>query len=431
MEGIEISAAEFIRLLTKGGTPQNPKITQYVYEPGEIKHVKVTETIRISGRIFEHGIDIADCDIQGLYIKDCIFEKGFNIQRTSIKEKLDIDSSRIKGALTIGYIDDRICKLGSLRLYAVKIEDSIVISKVHIETDLTLFYLKVSQFASINDSTIEGELWISNVITSDLLQIDDCSVGKLKICSIADKMTVKVSETEFRELCFDGFTNNGYLQLINLMPKQKSLIQIENSSMGKYELIHCNFSTTKMIIYGSRIIDVFYTDTKFPDRLNMPDGFSQDDARAHEVFRDGYNQLKTIAQKQNDRKMFLQYQAAELSSYFKSIFLKEKPLTQIQLIAMWLSNNYGTSWGRGVLFVSILNLFFLSLYFSNLHLDLTKTSIITFCANYIDLLFLSLIKKPDFMIGNRGTIIFGVSRIFIAFGIYQTIAAFRKFGKSE
>ena len=103
MEKIEISAAEFIRLLTKGGTPQNPEVTQYVFNRGEIKYVKVAETIRMSGITIDQDIDIADCEIQGLYIKDCIFEKGLNIERTNIGH-FNIDNTEVGNSFSIGFL---------------------------------------------------------------------------------------------------------------------------------------------------------------------------------------------------------------------------------------------------------------------------------------------------------------------------------------
>ncbi len=97
---------------------------------------------------------------------------------------------------------------------------------------------------------------------------------------------------------------------------------------------------------------------------------------------------------------------------------------------MWISNDYGTSWGRGVLFTVIANAVCIAICYWNYWPTFGKESFWAYAGKYGEFLF-SVVKKPEFVHAGFQTAIYYFSRIPLAFGIYQTIAAFRKFGKSE
>lgn len=395
---------------------------QIIYE---LHNVVVHGDVWVTNLSFSNKIEISNCEFEGLSFANCQFTKDIRISESIIKSHLLIASSDFE----------------TIEVYSSDFLGLSVNDHSSIKSLIIVGCKEIQGHLSAQNSTIEGLLRIThtkcnkNFYTSKSkiseVIIDYSSFQKITIPSISEKGILKIIKSKVQEISmYDNFTNLGYMQWNDILVTDYSKIELINAVMGRWDIINCNLSKSSLAIYSSKITDTFYTNTKFPELLVVPEEFEEGENK-HEIFRDGYNQLKTIAQKQNDRRMFLHYQAAELESYFKSIFFKEKPLTQIQLAFMWLSNNYGTSWGRGVLFVGGLNLLFLSLYLSNLPFDFSKANVISFSAKYTDLLLLSLVKKPDFMIGDRGTIIFGLSRIFIAFGIYQTIAAFRKFGKSE
>jgi hypothetical protein len=425
---IQLSPSELIKAIRFGKATDKQNV-EHIFYPDMVQtiygiwNVEVAEGVALSNLQIDKRIQLSNCKIGGLHIDNCTFDKGLVLYNNTI------DSI---------FIYESVFKL-DLYIWSTIVRDGILCNRNIFQTEFRLYNCS-SDTLFIFSSTPLNNLIIYDLIVRKQFTISrdikECRIDKLNVetfsmPSVSKDGIFRISDSVFKNInTTQNFTNLGYMQWNNLTHIANAKIEILNSIMGKWDIVNCNFEDIKMIIYSSKITDAFYTNTRFPKKLTVPEKIG-DEENEHDILRDGYNQIKTLAYKQNDRKTYLHYQSSELSSYFKSIFLKEKPLTQIQLIAMWLSNNYGTSWGRGVLFVGGLNLFFLMLYFSNLHFDPTHTNVITFCANYIDLLLLSLIKKPDFMVGNRGTIIFGASRIFIAFGIYQTIAAFRKFGKSE
>ncbi len=126
--------------------------------------------------------------------------------------------------------------------------------------------------------------------------------------------------------------------------------------------------------------------------------------------------------------MFVHFQGEELRSFNSTLTWQEDFRTKLQLTAMWLSNDYGNNWSRGVAFLLFFNLLFLII--SSLDRDFNLAAYSTFIAEFFEFLF-AFTTKPKFIASNWGVIWFYVSRIFILFGVYQTIAAFRKFGKSD
>jgi hypothetical protein len=221
------------------------------------------------------------------------------------------------------------------------------------------------------------------------------------------------------------------MQWNNIKPTKDAIIEVCNAVMGKWDIINCDFSNTSFVIYSSKITEAFYTNTKFPEILSLPEKIEEKE-NPQDIFRDGYNQLKTIAQKQNDRKMFLHFQAAELRSYYETLtWNKHDRYTKFQLLASKVSSDYGTSWWKGVKFVLICNLMFIVVCFGLRPINFSWSGIGN-CLNLF-LSSLSLISTPKILTAESNWEMnwFYLSRIPLAFGIYQTIAAFRKFGKSE
>ena len=106
------------------------------------------------------------------------------------------------------------------------------------------------------------------------------------------------------------------------------------------------------------------------------------------------------------------------------------------------SNNFGTNWVQGIVFTSVASLFFYVYFISSLRariiLDYSDIGIKNFLESYIAMINVIDLKPYD----NKGNsfiqsndlsgwsyLILFIGRIFISYGYYQTIQAFRKFGK--
>jgi uncharacterized protein YjbI with pentapeptide repeats len=122
--------------------------------------------------------------------------------------------------------------------------------------------------------------------------------------------------------------------------------------------------------------------------------------------------------KNNNRIEALRFYQKEMKSYYKEMISKKwyKHIPEIIILSLnWISNNYGLSWIRSVVFtVGIGTLF----YFLYLHCVGTSFTWEQFVQ------FLNPAHSYDIIEG--AYVVDGLARIFVGYGYYQTISAFRK-----
>ena len=108
-------------------------------------------------------------------------------------------------------------------------------------------------------------------------------------------------------------------------------------------------------------------------------------------------------------------------------------------IILWFndkSNNFGTSWTRGVIFTLIVAVVFYIIFLLSISYRLNfDPTWIGFSKAFVHLIqFLNIVEwdfEPFGIKNLKGAyIILFIGRIFISYGYYQTIQAFRKYGKS-
>ena len=460
----------------------------------EIKNLLVTEPINIRGLIFKHDVNIESCGFTYFALESCRFESSLFFNEIEFDESLTIariaasSFSLIRSKVKIGLINLIYIKVADINLQELEVlkgglhigssqsKSAVRIDGLNVATSLSVVDLscdklflsgtEVNEEMSIdgviakNDVrfsklNVRGDLRVSecdfggnvNIIESNFggkFQIYDTKIAKeqiiinsrfdfLGLSSMPEKSVLKIYDSFFKEIhTSTGFINLGYLYWNDLKPLPGARVIIQNAFMGKWDIVKCNFASTDLIIYSSKLTDTFYTNTIFPKTLKLPPWLDdvQIKEREHFILRDGYNQLKAIAQKQNDRGMFLHFQTEELHSYMMTLTAWKDWRTIFQLVAMRVSNEYGANWWRGVWFVLLVNALCMGICYWNYWPTFGKESFWAYVGKFSEFLF-SIGKKPDFVHSGFQTFIYYLSRIPLAFGIYQTIAAFRKFGKSE
>jgi hypothetical protein len=154
--------------------------------------------------------------------------------------------------------------------------------------------------------------------------------------------------------------------------------------------------------------------------------------------RETFRIIKMQFEAQKNHILALNYKALELRSHGDE--LKSQPLTRSSienLVVLYLnaiSNSHGKTWVRGVLFTLIVSLLFF--YFTiistkhyEIRLDLSSENICRTAKFYFE--YLTPTHKPDFLDAEGSTpstyFFDFLGRIFIAYGIYQTVSAFRKY----
>lgn len=162
----------------------------------------------------------------------------------------------------------------------------------------------------------------------------------------------------------------------------------------------------------------------------------------HKGDRETFRIIKNEFQRINNSVEALHYRAKEMVAYEAELSFKSRPSEWFLLWLNRISNGYGLSWTRGVLFTVIVAAVFFSIYLLTLErLPFTwgVKSLPSFVAaadvtlGYF-LRFFTITHDYDFMqqFKPNGVSYFVdfVSKIFIGYGIYQTVQAFRKHGRT-
>jgi uncharacterized protein YjbI with pentapeptide repeats len=152
--------------------------------------------------------------------------------------------------------------------------------------------------------------------------------------------------------------------------------------------------------------------------------------------------IKSELLKAQDRAGYLYYQSKELNQYERtSIKWKKRPLEYFMLVLNRLSTNHGIDWGRGVVFSLTIMVTFYSIYINTLPGHAFRWGFENWesfwsATNYVVknfFVFIALFREFSFIEGTSPNafsyFIDFLGRIFIGYGIYQTIQAFRKYGK--
>ncbi len=213
--------------------------------------------------------------------------------------------------------------------------------------------------------------------------------------------------------------------------EQGSAFFMVYSDFGKTQFIACNFSEVANFQFrSSKIIEIFIAGTKFPKKINT-DSIQQ---------QLGYGQLKKVYESRGDLIEARKYYAKEMIAYWNTI--KWYSIGEhLLLFFNAISNGFTRYWLLGLGFTTIITYLFFYAYCTALNLewvsiiDLCKGNDIPHEAGRI-FVFFQPWHKPDEVfdpkISNTNWSLLWdfTGRIFIAFGIYQTIAAFRKHGRS-
>ena len=232
----------------------------------------------------------------------------------------------------------------------------------------------------------------------------------------------------------------------------QSTFRVAQSSLGKTEFTDCDLAGFRFEFNNAKITEVFVSGGTLPGEGiviyngNEEDKEEKDPLKREEQKVSVYNQLKKIFDNQGDVYWATHFQAKTAEHQHEVLKLRREDdrkkggeffsTTFWDIITFWfnrLSNKHGESWGRAFMFTAgVAALFYVAFlvsigrifrptdidwnlagqYFS--YLDPTHK--ITFLGDDVKLNFLSYLI--DFL-----------SRIFVGYGIYQFIAAFRKHGK--
>jgi hypothetical protein len=291
------------------------------------------------------------------------------------------------------------------------------------------------QFA-ITDECVVGELSL-NVETIDKMSIENSRIDTLNISGInASTNVINAHKVQIAsKLSFDRLYNKGDISLREITIPKDGDISILSSNLGKCDFIHCDFSRASLIFDNSKITEVFISHSSFPKIVKLDGKYSPSQARL------AFGQLATAFSKQGDTVGSLEYQSREIEAYYNALPLFSKHF--LHKTNLWLnkiSNNFGRSWGYGIIFSLACGFIFFTLLlisssefafgFPTVRWDLLPAYLkfmnpLRFIET--ESLFTSMSAPLTFNITSYLWDFLG--RIFVAYGYYQTIQAFRRYGR--
>lgn len=246
-------------------------------------------------------------------------------------------------------------------------------------------------------------------------------------------------------------------------PNKPSVI-FSQSSLGKAEFTDFDFESFEFYYNNSKITETFISGGTLPQTIEISNVEKDKNPTDYYIQKVGaYNQFKKIFDSQGDnfQSTYFQAKAAEnqsllLSEQKKEEISQKQETTKIWLQRQWFSfhysyfshnaferltfrlnecsNKHGESWVQALKFIFFVSLLFFILYcLSSDEYELTNNfnwrSFDKIFKDYI--LFLNPTEKIKSDLNGSSTFIVFVSKIFIGYGIFQLIAAFRKHGKKS
>lgn len=419
MKRVDIkSHSNYSDVIFKGGDYQTiyfeGVFNNRIYFEKEIKN----KNLFFESSIFKNRIEFQEGIFKSVYFYRSYFEGLVNIEDFS-----DFNNSNIV---------EKNLKIKEITIHSSEFEKDLVIQIKNIE-HLNLsnnnfkqllrfnnYTNKINEFSPVIisiDGSNQGNIIIERVHTH--IDLSDINFGNIFIKdSIIDSVT------------FKEFQNKGNISLTNI--KKGNYFTIQDSITGKLNFLNTDINIFKeIVITNSNIlgIDLSTYPKKIYSYSNNPvRGYGlEEKTQNRSNLKNIYNQLKQIAKKKGNTDKSNHYQSLE----HKQLLLSRRISTDsILLFLNWISNKNGRSWFRGVIFTLIIGFGFFTLYLHTLGL---KFNPLREYKNYI--LFMSSFPKlqlEQFSELNKlwnVSFIIWLSRIFISYGIYQTISAFRKYGK--
>lgn len=328
--------------------------------------------------LFRNTITNFDCrlnDFAGTQFDHCIFETMFELSKNNFNY-LNINDCNFK--LNFTFLNN-------------SIEDNITVMNSHfgqIQAKGSNFGLK-SLFKNCN-----------------FLDISNFSYLK------SNKSTVKFENCIFKNSCY--FNNSIILSL------EFNSVIFQN--VTSFQGLNCSLDIKFNTSYFEKI--GFFENIKIGNKNSL-------DLNTIRI-------IKGQLSKSESKIEYLKFNALEQKEHFKKL-KKNSPDYYILLLNSW-SNDFGRNWIKGLKFtIKTSAIFFLALITLNSFIASNYPLRFKLNSNFVDFsTILSEYLKFTLSLGFNNEeiqsngflyLIFIISKIFIGFGIYQTISAFRKFGK--
>jgi uncharacterized protein YjbI with pentapeptide repeats len=371
-----------------------------------------------------------------------------SIDLTNVKTRQFATSGGTLSTFYCSKVKIQIVQIGSTKIETFSLDGSSISEKMSINSNFNN--------CSISDSTI-GSLYVESSF-KEWLMITGATIGsmylkestfkKIKLThsnfhslsilnDIPKDAALTVLNSRFKDtLFFSEMTNNGSIQLMDIEFEAGATLGVYYADLKKTDFINNNFSLAKFSFTNSKISECFFAETDFPSTV-----YSYiDHGISHEQAQLAFGQLQTAYYRQGDNVRASEYQSREIEAHYRTIDLFSKHFfTKINLFFNLISNNFGRNWAQGTLFsiaIGLLFFYFLVLssdefYFAWKFRSDLLDSFLKFMnpLRHFDTEAIFSDKQPQVTPNNWSYVWDFLGRIFVTYGYYQTIQAFRRFGK--
>jgi hypothetical protein len=370
---------------------------------------------------------IACCSIRSIALGDCKFENPVKLM--SVTDVSFFLVRNLKMSALIFYDGEYII---------LDIGENSIIQKLQLAGGkYELVQIKTEEISelSVSQEARNVELAIKDMTFTQMGKINvfiqGCTIGHVKFnpSYIHKDAILRFLNVVIGSLSFSGLVNYGQLGFYNIELQKE--ITISNSDLGKTSFINSNLSEVKMNFEDSRITDTFFSKGSFPQRI------AEDEHQQRQAFA----QLKKINENKGDYLEANHFYAKEMNAYYRTITWKKNFWEKLNLCFNKYSNDHGQNWHLALGVLSSGTVILFMVYLLRLGITIgspTEDAHLNYFAKCLSYLpeFLNPVHRTDEIAKglNRfatssARLIEGLSRVFIAFAIYQLIQAFRKHGK--
>lgn len=388
-----------------------------------------------NGCVFEDTIDIEASNEVDFDFSHATFKKSITITGDGWLH-LDFSSCKFHGEVKIGY-----CKLNS-----VVFDHSIFLNS----GEDSLLFFESNEVVDASFKSVKGckSGFFSKSVFKKSVSFDECEFSEMCV----------YESTEFHGDCYFNNSSFGNYALFNGASFKSSAIFVNanrtNSCDGDFSgaifvgRAYFNYAKFKELIFKNvefqNVSSFQYLSAEklTLERVIFQKGGDFLNSNVKKADRETYRIIKSEFLSKNNNVEALHFRSKEMHAYEKELSFSKKPGEWFLINLNKFSNNHGLSWERGLLFTFIVSVLFYSLYLFSLADGLFNWGF-TSWGNYWQTVgitlkyyirFFIITHDLDFMSTYKPTalsfIIDFFGKVFIGYGIYQTVQSFRKHGKA-
>jgi hypothetical protein len=377
----------------------------------EISGGKFSGVFEISSGTFSGGFLIADGTFSsGFWIRGGMFSGNLWIRGGAFPDSFKISSGTFSGTFWIAG--------GTFK--KMLMESSRLLRFDTLEVSIEPAALPLLQVVKGEESFVLNTLRFRNVTLeeTDVVQVNGVPINQLEFQNVLNYGNISLTGVSAAEAVPIGE--------VAVPPSALPQLRIQTSDLGKTTWIGCDFAAAELTIESAKLTEMFVTGTQFPKDLSP--------TMTAEQQRLGYGQLRKVYENRGDTTKANEYFAQQMNAYMKTLSWRNDFWEKLNLTFNELSTNHGQNWQQGLASTLLTAYCFFLVYLFAVFVGARST--FDFKGNPFSYFFefISPVHNYDFMVpikavNDTARVIDSVSRIFIAYFIYQLVQAFRKHGK--